>query len=366
MQLPKTSKLPRLTGIKNSKAKAGLPPGTLIFVGDKVTEKSQIDLIAYNEDEIVESSNQKSTQIIGRLEEDKVNWINIDGLHNVHLIEEIGKHFNLHPLLLEDVLNTEHRPKLEDYGDHLFFVLKTLYNLSGDNITYEQISFVLGKNYLLSFQEKEGDIFEGFRNRLRQLNNNKNRARSRGADYLFYRLIDTVVDGYYSILEQVGERIEALEDEVYDNPTKATLQKIQRLKKELVFLRKSVFPLREALSKITKGEYPFVKKDTLPFFSDVYDHTIHVIETVETYRDLVSGVTDMYMTSVSNKMNEVMKVLTIIATIFIPLTFIAGVYGMNFEYMPELQWKYGYFATWGVMILTAIGLLIFFRRKKWL
>ncbi|ELR69665.1 Magnesium and cobalt transport protein CorA [Fulvivirga imtechensis AK7] len=366
MQLPRLSKLPKLAGIRNSQAKAGLPPGTLIFVGDKVSDKSQVDLIAYNEHEIEEYSSQNTEQIIGRLDKTKVNWVNIDGLHNVDLIEQIGEHFHLHPLLLEDVLNTEHRPKSEDYADHLFFVLKTLYNLTGDSITYEQISFVLGKNYLLSFQEKEGDIFDGFRNRLRQINNNKNRARKKGSDYLFYRLIDTVVDGYYSILEKVGERIEILEDEVYDNPSRATLKKIQQLKKELVFLRKSVYPLREALSKVTKGEYSFIKKDTLPFFSDVYDHTIHVIETVETYRDLVTGVMDMYMTSVSNRMNEVMKVLTVIATIFIPLTFIVGVYGMNFEYIPELSWKYGYFGTWGVMLLICIGMLMYFKRKKWL
>lgn len=366
MQLPNINQLSRLIGISNKKAKAGLPPGTLIFVGDKRTEKSQIDLISYNADAITEFSSQSSKEVIDKLAEDRVNWVNIDGLHNIKLIEEIGEHFDLHPLLMEDILNTEHRPKSEEYENHLFFTLKTLYSLTDESITYEQMSFVLGKNYLLSFQEKEGDIFDGFRTRLRQDGNGKNRARKKGADYLFYRLIDTIVDSYYSILEKVGEKIEELEDEVYDDPSRDTLQNIQKIKRELIFLRKTVYPLREALSRLTKGEYPFVKKDTLPFFSDVYDHTIHVIETLETYRDLVSGLTDMYMTSISNRMNEVMKVLTIMATIFIPLTFIAGVYGMNFDYMPELKWRFGYPAVWVVMILTSLGMTIYFKRKKWL
>ncbi|GAA0893227.1 magnesium/cobalt transporter CorA [Fulvivirga kasyanovii] len=366
MQLPRINRLTKLIGIKNPKAKAGMPPGTLIFMGDKLTEKSQVDLISYNSGDIIEFCSKSSEDVLEQLSPDRVNWVNIDGLHNVKLIEEIGEHFKLHPLLMEDVLNTEHRPKAEEYEHQIFFTLKTLYNLTDVDITYEQISFVLGKDYLLSFQEKEGDLFEGFRDRLRQTGPGKNRARSRSADYLFYRLVDTIVDSYYIILEKVGERIDVLEDEVYDEPTKKTLHDIQQLKRELIFLRKTVYPLREALSKITKGEYHLIKKDTLPFFSDVYDHTIHVIETLETYRDLVTNLTDMYMTSISNKMNEVMKVLTIMATIFIPLTFIAGVYGMNFQHMPELNWKYGYPAVWGIMIATSIAMIIYFKRKKWL
>lgn len=366
MQLPRINKLSKLIGVKNPKAKAGMPPGTLIFMGDKLTEKSQVDLISYDRDDILEFCSKSSEDVLDQLAPNRVNWVNIDGLHNVKLIEEIGEHFKLHPLLMEDVLNTEHRPKSEYYEHQIFFTLKTLYNLTDEDITYEQISFVLGKDYLLSFQEKEGDLFESFRERLRQTGPSKNRARGKGADYLFYRLIDTIVDSYYVILEKVGEHIDELEDEVYDDPTKKTLHKIQQLKKELIFLRKTVYPLREALSKVTKGEYQFIKKDTLPFFSDVYDHTIHVIETLETYRDLVASLTDMYMTSISNKMNEVMKVLTIMATIFIPLTFIAGVYGMNFTYMPELNWKFGYPAVWAVMVATSIGMIIYFKRKKWL
>ncbi|MEQ8924231.1 MAG: magnesium/cobalt transporter CorA [Fulvivirga sp.] len=348
--------------IKSSKT-AGLPPGQLVHLGEKLTDKSLVELISYNDKEFKEASSGKSNEITEVLSAETVNWINIDGLHNVDLIREVGEHFAVNSLILEDILNPDQRPKVEEYEEHLFFTLKTLNALNTESIIYEQMSFVLGKNYILSFQEKEGDLFEGMRNRLKNDPNSK--ARKKHADYLFYRFIDTIVDSYFLILENIAERIELLEDEVFVNPTKRTLQKIQQLKKELIFLRKSVYPVREAVSKISKGEYHFIKKETIQYFNDVYDHTIQVIETMETYRDLTTSLMDMYMTSVSNKMNEVMKVLTIIATIFIPLTFIAGIYGMNFEYMPELQWKYGYAGVWGLMLSTLIVMVIYFKRKKW-
>ncbi|QSE99237.1 magnesium/cobalt transporter CorA [Fulvivirga lutea] len=348
--------------IKSSKT-AGLPPGQLVHLGEKLTDKSLVELISYNDKEFREASSGKSNEITEGLSAETVNWINIDGLHNVDLIREVGEHFAVNSLILEDILNSDQRPKVEEYEEHLFFTLKTLNALNTESIIYEQMSFVLGKNYILSFQEKEGDLFEGMRNRLKNDPNSK--ARKKHADYLFYRFIDTIVDSYFLILENIAERIELLEDEVFVNPTKRTLQKIQQLKKELIFLRKSVYPVREAVSKISKGEYHFIKKETIQYFNDVYDHTIQVIETMETYRDLTTSLMDMYMTSVSNKMNEVMKVLTIIATIFIPLTFIAGIYGMNFEYMPELQWKYGYAAVWGLMLTTLMIMVIYFKRKKW-
>ncbi|MBL3656170.1 magnesium/cobalt transporter CorA [Fulvivirga sediminis] len=373
MNLTRISKLSKLIGIRNSKQKAGLPPGTLIYTGNKLTNKSDIDLISYNEKDIKEYTGKDINNVLPHTDENRVNWLNIDGLHNIDLIESVGGHFNLHPLLLEDILNPDQRPKTDDYENHLFFTLKTLHSIQeeendeGSVVNYEQISFVLGKHYLLSFQEKEGDLFDGLRERLRQDNHSSaTRARKKGADYLFYRLIDTVVDSYYIVLEQVGEKIEELEDEVYLEPSNDTLKQIQRLKKELIFLRKSVYPLRESLSKVIKGEYPLIAPDTITFFSDVYDHTIHVIETIETYRDLTASLMDMYMTSISNKMNEVMKVLTIIATIFIPLTFIAGIYGMNFDNMPELHLKYGYFYTWGLMIAIFIAMIIYFKRKDWI
>lgn len=358
-QIPKIS-FPRLT---SSSKTAGLPPGQLVHIGEKLTDKSIVELISYNAKNINEKISEKADEITDQLTAENINWINIDGLHNIDLIKNIGEHFEVNSLVLEDILSTDQRPKVEDYENYLFFTLKTLNALNSDNIVYEQMSFVLGKNYLLSFQEKEGDLFDGLRHRLKNDPNSK--TRHKDADYLFYRLIDTIVDSYYLILENIAERIEKLEDEVFINPTRKTLKQIQLLKKELIFLRKSVYPVREAISRISKGEYHFIKKETIRYFTDVYDHSIHVIETLETYRDLTTSLMDMYMTSVSNKMNEVMKVLTVIATIFIPLTFIAGVYGMNFEYMPELKWKFGYMGVWGLMIGTFIVMIIYFKRKKW-
>ncbi len=357
--LPKIS-LPNL--IRTSQT-AGLPPGQLIHLGEQLTDKSLIELISYNEKQFIEVESENSDDILGKLSSQNINWINIDGLHNIDLIKDVGEHFEINPLILEDVLNPDQRPKVEDYEHHLFFTLKTLNALKSDDIIYEQMSFILGKNYIISFQEKEGDLFEGLRQRLKS--DPQSKARKKDADYLFYRLIDTIVDSYYLILENIAERIESLEEEVFIDPSKETLRKIQLLKKELIFLRKSVYPVREAISRISKGEYHFIKRETVRFFSDVYDHSIHVIETLETYRDLTTGLMDMYMTSVSNKMNEVMKVLTIIATIFIPLTFIAGIYGMNFEYMPELSWRYGYASVWGLMLTCLIIMVIYFKRKNW-
>ncbi len=341
----------------------GLPPGQLIHLGEKLTDKSSVELIRYNAEKHFEHTSEDPQVIINEIDRKQANWINIDGLHNIDLIKKLGEHFDINSLVLEDVLNPDQRPKIEDFDNHLFFTLKTLNTLQSDIIIYEQMSFILGENYLLSFQEKEGDLFDGFRGRLK--NDPKSKARKKDVDFLFYRLIDTIVDSYYLILESIAERIEVLEDELFLNPSSETLQKIQILKKELIFLRKSVYPLREAISLINKGEFSFIKKDTQQYFRDVYDHTIQVIETLETYRDLSNGLMDMYMTSMSNKMNEVMKVLTVIATIFIPLTFIAGVYGMNFQHMPELNWKYGYAGVWGLMLACLVLMLIYFKRKKW-
>lgn len=359
--------MPKITipkfGVGHKKT-AGLPPGQLVHLGEKLTDKSVIEFISYNKSNFEDIISEKPAPIFKKVKSNEVNWINIDGLHNIDLVKSVGDHFEIHPLVLEDILNPDQRPKIEDYEKYIFCTVKTLNTLKADDIIYEQMSFVLGKDFLLSFQEKEGDLFDGLRHRLK--NDPASKARQKDVDYLFYRLIDTIVDSYYLIIENLGERIERLEDEVYLEPTKETLQKIQGLKKELIFLRKSVYPLREAVSKISKGEYDFISKETVRYFSDVYDHTIHVIETFETYRDLTTGLMDMYMTSISNKMNEVMKVLTIIATIFIPLTFIAGIYGMNFEYMPELTMRNGYFYALGAMGVVFIGMLVYFKRKNWL
>ncbi len=359
-QLPKIS-IPSF--VSNTKT-AGLPPGQLVHLGEKVTDKSVVEFISYDKKDFEQHTSENPADIFVKLDPKRVNWLNIDGLHNIELVKSTGEQFDIHPLVLEDILNPDQRPKVEDYENYLFFTIKTLNSLKPDLIEYEQMSFVLGKDFLISYQEKEGDLFDGLRTRLKTDPGSK--ARHRDVDYLFYRLIDTIVDSYYLIIENLGERIELLEDEVYENPSKKTLQQIQGLKKELIFLRKSIYPLREAISKISKEEYDFISKETVRFFSDVYDHTIHIIETFETYRDLTTGLMDMYMTSISNKMNEVMKVLTIIATIFIPLTFIAGIYGMNFENMPELRTENGYFYALGAMGVIFVGMLAYFKNKNWL
>jgi len=314
--------------IKRSK-KAGLPPGTLVHIGKKKTEKVKITVIDYDEKNFWEKDVKTVEECFPFKDKPTVTWINIDGIHDVEIIEKIGKHFGVHPLLLEDIMNSEQRPKMEDFEEYIFIVLKMLrYDEKQDEIKSEQVSLILGSNFIVSFQEMEGDVFNLVRERIRKMK----------ADYLAYTLIDAVIDNYFIILEKTGEKIEDMEDELVTNPTPGTLQTIHNLKREMIFLRKSVWPLREVINGMQKAESPLIKESTGIYLRDVYDHTIQVIDTIETFRDMISGMLDIYLSSISNKMNEVMKVLTIIATIFIPLTFVAGLYGMNFKYMPELEW----------------------------
>jgi len=353
--------MPRLT--KKAK-KAGLPPGVLVHVGEKRAEKVRISLIDYDEKGFQEKEVKNIEDCFPFKDTPTVTWINIDGLHEVELIEKLGKHFDLHPLLLEDILNTGQRPKLEDFEDYLFVVLKMLSQTKKEEeIIAEQISLVLGPNFVISFQEREGDTFDPIRERIRS---GKGRIRKMGADYLAYALIDAVVDGYFPLLEKFGERIEGMEEELVSDPAPETLQTIHDLKREMIFLRRSVWPLRELISGLQRGESPLVKETTKVYLRDVYDHTIQVIDSIENFREMVSGMLDIYLSSVSNKMNEVMKVLTMIATIFIPLTFIAGIYGMNFEYMPELGWRWSYPIVWLIIIAIAALMVTYFKRKRWL
>jgi magnesium transporter len=354
--------MPKLS-TKRSK-KAGLPPGTLIHIGEKKTEKVRITLIDYDETQFQEKEVKRVEECFPFKDTPTVTWINIDGLHDVEIIEKIGKHFGFHPLLLEDILNTNQRPKMEDFENYIYIVLKMLYY--GDRahkITAEQVSLILGPHFVISFQEREGDVFNSIRERIR---NAKGRIRKAGADYLAYALIDAIVDNYFVILEQTEEKIEDIEEELVTNPTPETLQKIHRLKRELIILSKSVWPLREVVGGLQRAEPPLIQGTTSIYFRDVHDHTIQVIESIETFREMISGMVDIYLSSISNKMNEVIKVLTIIATIFIPLTFIAGIYGMNFEYMPELKWRLGYPLVWLVVGAVVISMLLYFKRKKWL
>jgi len=349
--------------IKKVSRKTGLPPGTLIHVGKKGEEKVNISIIDYDEQHYQGKETENIEDCFPFKDKPTISWINIGGIHKIEIIEKIGKHFNLHPLLLEDILNTDQRPKIEDFDDYIFIVLKMLYyDEKEKEIISEQVSLIIGLNFVISFQEKEGDVFNPIRDRIR---NAKGRIRKMGADYLAYALIDAIVDNYFIILEKIGEKIEGMEDELVANPTPETLQTIHNLKRDTIFLRKSVWPLREGINILERSESPLIQESTGIFLRDVYDHTIQVIDTIETFRDMVSGMLDIYLSSISNRMNEVMKVLTIIATIFIPLTFIAGIYGMNFKYMPELEWRWAYFGVLSVMLVVGILMIFYFRRRKW-
>lgn len=350
--------------IKKVSKKVAQPPGTLIHMGEKKTETVTLDLFRYNKDIIEEKKMENPRECISENDFKGVCWVNVSGIHDISIIESIGSTFNIHPLVQEDILNTFHRPKFEESEEYLFLVLKMLaYDPGAKDIISEQVSFVLGPNFLVTFQEQEGDVFNPVRERLRKA---LGRIRKMGPDFLLYALMDAVVDNYFLVLEAIGEELEILEEQLLLNPTPDVLQNVHKLKREMIFLRKAVWPLRELISGIQKTGSKLIKNNTKMYLRDIYDHTIQVIDTVETYRDMVSGLQDLYLSSVSNKMNEVMKVLTIIATIFIPLTFIAGVYGMNFKVMPELKWRIGYFFIWGIMIVIALAMLLYFKRKKWL
>lgn len=342
--------------------KAGLPPGTIQFTGIPTTEKVVMTVIDYDDKKFQEKRIDSIEESFPFKNKQTVSWINIDGLHQVDIIDRIGKHFQIHPLVLEDIVHTDQRPKCENLGNYIHVVLRMIY-YQNDDIHTEQVTLIIGDRFVISFQEKPGDVFELIRERIRT---HAGRIRQMGADYLAYALIDAIVDNYFVVMENLGDTIENLEDEVMTRPDSKTMQSLHSVKRRLLFLRKSVWPLREVINTLNKGESKLIKKQTHPYFSDLYDHTIQVVEMIETMRDMNTGMFDMYLSSISNKMNEVMKVLTIIATIFIPLTFIAGIYGMNFEYMPELKWRIGYFAIWGVMAIVVVAMVVYFKRRKWL
>ena len=354
--------MPKL--IKKRSKKAGLPPGTLVHIGEKKAETPKITIMDYDEAHFQEKEIKTIEECFLFKDKPTVTWINIDGLHQVEILEKLGECYGLHPLVLEDILNTDQRPKMEDYGEYLYIVLRMLnYNDKSSEIESEQISLVLGPNFVFSFQEREGDTFNPIRDRIR---NGKGRIRKMGADHLAYTLLDSIIDNYFIILEKLGEKIEFLEEELVTRPTPETLQTIHHLKREMIFLRKGVWPLREVISGLERGESSLIKESTRIYLRDVYDHTIQTIDTIETYRDMVSGMLDIYLSSISNRLNAVMKVLTIIATIFMPLTFLAGIYGMNFKYMPELEWRWGYPVIWVIMVGIGVSMLLYFRKKKWL
>ncbi|MFH1758280.1 MAG: magnesium/cobalt transporter CorA [Pseudomonadota bacterium] len=350
--------------IKKRSKKIGMPPGTLVHIGEKMSERTKIKVLEYDEVNFQERELENVEECFLFKNEPTVTWVNVDGLHEVEILGKLGGCFGLHPLMTEDILNTDQRPKMEDYGEDLFIVLKVLsYDDRTGEISAEQVSLVLRSHALLSFGEKEGSGFASIQERIR---GGKGRLRKMGVDYLAYTLLDIIVDNYFVILEKLGEKIEILEQKLVTNPTAQTLLKIQNLKREMLFLRKWIWPLREVLSGLERGESSRIQESTRFYLRDVYDHTIQVMDTIEIFRDMLSGMLDIYLSSVNNRMNAVVKVLTIIATIFMPLTFLAGVYGMNFKHMPELEWPWSYPVIWLFMILIAVFMVISFRKKKWL
>lgn len=342
----------------------GLAPGSLVHVGEKKVDKVVIRVLAYNSEELVERKLEKIEDCLEFKDHPNLNfWINVDGLDRVDIIEKLGSYFNIHPLTLEDVLNTRQRPKTEDYDSYIYSVLKMiLLDTKTKEITIDQVSIIIGPNYVLSFQEREGDVFDMVRERFK---NPASRLRKSGVDYLAYGLIDAVIDNYFVILEHFGDKIEYLEEGLVLHPRPETLKAIQKYKRDMITLRKSIWPLRELINGLQRVESDLIKETTRVYLRDVYDHTIQVIDTVEDFRDILSSMVDIYLSSISFRMNEVMEVLTVIATIFIPLTFISGVYGMNFEYMPELKWRWGYPTVMFAMILLAVSMFVYFKKRKW-
>jgi magnesium transporter len=335
-----------------------------VYVGKKKDEQVKVTCIDYDGDHFEEKEAKTINECFPLKDKPTTTWINIDGVHKLDNVEQIGKNLKIHPLVLEDIMHTGQRPKMEDFDDYLFIVIKMLqYDQKENKTKTEQVSIILGTNYVISFQEDEGDVFDLIRERIRS---DRGRTRKMGADYLAYTLIDAIVDNYFMVLEKIGERIEDIEDELVKNPTSEVLHTIHSLKRELIYLRKSVWPLREVISRLERWESPLIDKSIDIYLRDVYDHTIQVIDALETFRDMLSGMLDIYLSSVSNRMNEVMKVLTIIATIFIPLTLVVGIYGMNFKYMPELEWPWGYPMVYVVMLAISGVMLVYFRRKRWL
>jgi len=346
---------------KRSK-KTGLPPGTLVHIGERKSEKVTVAVFRYSTTSCEELQVEQVDQLSPPADE-SVIWINVGGVHKVEMVETLGKQFSLHPLLLEDVTNTDQRPKLDDYEAYIFLVMKMLSLTNRKDIAVEQVSFVLGKNYVISFQENGTDVFQPVRERLR---GGKGRLRQSGADYLLYALVDAIVDQYFAVLELSGEQIEAVQQAVVDDPKPETLNEIHALKRQLLFVRRAVWPLRDVMTNLSRSDCPFLQHPTKVFFRDVYDHVVQIVDTIEILREMVSASLDIYLSSVSYRLNAIMRVLTVITTIFMPLSFIASIYGMNFEYMPELRSPWGYPLVLGVMAAVGMGMLVLFRNKRWL
>jgi magnesium transporter len=349
--------------VKARSVKSGLPPGTLIHIGDRIDRGVKVSVTEYGDRVFQEREIGTLGECPDFSDTSLTSWINIEGLHDIDLINRMGECVRLHPLVLEDILNTDQRPKVEDYGDYLYIVLKMFRNGKKGEIVPEQVSLILGRNFVVSFQEGiTGDSFDPVRERLR---NGQSRIRTMGADYLAYCLMDAIVDGYFSVLENMEDRIEGVEQEVVSDPSSDTVRNLYSLKRELIFLRKGIWPLREVLAAMTRRESKLISDPVEIYLHDVYDHIIQVIDIIEVSRDMLSGMLDIYLSSTSNRLNEIMKFLTLIATIFMPLSFLTSLWGMNFRSMPELNLRWGYPAALAIMASVAISMVLWFRKKKW-
>ena len=348
--------------IQKRSRKTGLPPGTLVHIGEKRTAKVTITAFNYAGTRCDERQ-EVPLEALAPPTDESVTWVDVGGVHKMDVLESFGKQFQLHPLLLEDIANTDQRPKLDDYDTYFFVVMKMLSLNERQDVVVEQVSLVLGRNFVLTFQENGTDVFHSVRERLRA---GKGRLRQARADYLLYALVDAIVDQYFAVLESVGEKIESLQQIVVADPKPDTLRDIHALKRQLLFLRRAVWPLRDVMNNLSRSECPLFEPSTKVFFRDVYDHVVQIIDTIETLREMVSASLDIYLSSVSYRLNAVMRVLTVITTIFMPLSFIASIYGMNFEHMPELKSEWGYPVVLGVMAVVGVGMLLVFRKKRWL
>ena len=343
--------------------KSGLPPGSLVHVGEVHAHEHKITVVNYNKAAVKKHTVQTIEELLPYKTTDTITWVIVDGLKDVSIIDAIGHHFDIHPLVLEDILNTHQRPKFDEFNDYLFIVVKAISLRNEEfNIEYEQISILILNNFVFTFREKPDARFDPILNRL---DNNKSQIRSLGTDYLAYVIMDTVVDEYFALQDAFDELIESVEDSLLSDPSSQTLATIQKIKRELIFLRRSVSPLRELLAAIHRSESPLLNEKTKRYFGDIYDHAIRIIEAMESYRDLIAGMLDIYLSSVSNRLNEIMKVLTILSSIFIPLTFFVGIYGMNFQHMPELKLTWTYPALLAFMLAVALMMIGYFKRKKW-
>jgi magnesium transporter len=353
--------MPRL--VRKVQKRAPLPPGTVEYLGERRAERVRITVFDFTGTTLEEKEVQSVEECFPYRDTPHVSWINIDGLHDTESLEKLGAHFGLHPLVMEDIVHTHQRPKVEDHADYLYIVLKMLEYPEGQTeVTCDQVSIVLGPNFVLSFQEREGDVWNPIRERIRK---GAGRIRQAGTDYLAYRLIDAIVDDYFVVLEKIGDELESLADEVSERPSAGALHRIHDLKREMIFLRRQIWPTREVAGALERADSSIITKSTVVYLRDVYDHSVQLIEAMESYRDLVSGMQDLYLSTVSNRLNAVMKILTVFATIFAPLTFFAGIYGMNFKYMPELGWKLGYPMFWLITIALTLTMIGVFRKKGW-